>query len=121
LLFNAFRLTRAAEAADDDDESEVPPVAAPAPSPDITAAHAVVPVAASPTPRLDVHRHAPPAPVSSPLPRVDVVGPGSVAPITPASLGWLHLTDLHQGMGGASWLWPNVRAQMFADLEKLHT
>lgn len=37
-----------------------------------------------------------------------------------ASFGWLHLTDLHQGMDGATWLWPNVRAQLFNDLEQMH-
>ncbi|HTN91588.1 MAG TPA: metallophosphoesterase, partial [Sorangium sp.] len=37
-----------------------------------------------------------------------------------ASLGWLHLTDLHQGMGGTSWLWPNVMGALFDDLARLH-
>ena len=37
-----------------------------------------------------------------------------------ASLGWLHLSDLHQGMDGQSWLWPNVREQLYDDLRKLH-
>jgi len=36
-------------------------------------------------------------------------------------LGWLHLTDLHQGLDAQGWLWPRVREVLFADLEKLHT
>ncbi|WP_437672542.1 metallophosphoesterase family protein [Sorangium sp. So ce131] len=46
--------------------------------------------------------------------------PAPSAPARPASLGWLHLTDLHQGMSGASWLWPNVMAALFDDLARLH-
>lgn len=38
----------------------------------------------------------------------------------PGSVGWLHLTDLHQGMGDSSWLWPNVLTQVFDDLDRLH-
>jgi predicted MPP superfamily phosphohydrolase len=34
--------------------------------------------------------------------------------------GWLHLTDLHFGMSGQKWLWPNIREEFFRDLEKLH-
>ncbi len=34
--------------------------------------------------------------------------------------GWLHLTDLHFGMSGQKWLWPNIREEFFLDLEKLH-
>ena len=37
-----------------------------------------------------------------------------------ASFGWLHLSDLHQGMDGQGWLWPNVREQFYDDLSKLH-
>src|SRR4029077_1505839 len=37
-----------------------------------------------------------------------------------ASFGWLHLTDLHFGMSGQKWLWPNMREEFFSDLEKLH-
>ncbi len=33
---------------------------------------------------------------------------------------WLHLTDLHCGVGKQSFLWPNVRAAFFRDLGKLH-
>jgi hypothetical protein len=36
------------------------------------------------------------------------------------SFGWLHLTDLHFGMSGQKWLWPNIREEFFRDLEKLH-
>ncbi len=32
---------------------------------------------------------------------------------------WLHLTDLHQGMGGQQPLWPEVREAFFDDLTKL--
>jgi len=35
-------------------------------------------------------------------------------------IGWLHLTDLHQGMQGSGWLWPNVMSQLFDDLRRLH-
>ena len=37
-----------------------------------------------------------------------------------ASIGWLHLTDLHQGLTSQRWLWPAVRAEFFRDLELLH-
>ncbi len=37
-----------------------------------------------------------------------------------ASIGWLHLTDLHLGLSGQKWLWPSVKEQFFADLERLH-
>lgn len=37
-----------------------------------------------------------------------------------ASIGWLHLTDLHQGMAGATTLLPAVRQQLFQDLQRLH-
>ena len=33
---------------------------------------------------------------------------------------WLHLSDLHLGMDGASWLWPRVEERFFADLARLH-
>ncbi|WP_434046697.1 MULTISPECIES: metallophosphoesterase family protein [Sorangium] len=46
--------------------------------------------------------------------------PAPSTPARPASVGWLHLTDLHQGMGGTSWLWPNVMATLFDDLARLH-
>ncbi|WP_438000571.1 metallophosphoesterase [Sorangium sp. So ce185] len=46
--------------------------------------------------------------------------PAPSTPARPASLGWLHLTDLHQGMGGTSWLWPNVMTALFDDLARLH-
>jgi hypothetical protein len=36
------------------------------------------------------------------------------------SFGWLHFTDLHQGLDAQGWLWPGVRENLFADLEKLH-
>lgn len=36
------------------------------------------------------------------------------------SVGWLHLTDLHQGMQGTRGLWPNVMSLVFDDLAKLH-
>jgi hypothetical protein len=35
------------------------------------------------------------------------------------SFSWLHLTDLHFGMSGQEWLWPNMREQFFDDLERL--
>lgn len=36
------------------------------------------------------------------------------------SFGWLHLTDLHCGLGPDQWLWPNVREELFDDLAGLH-
>ncbi|WP_437808072.1 hypothetical protein [Sorangium sp. So ce1078] len=39
--------------------------------------------------------------------------PAPSTPARPASLGWLHLTDLHQGMSGTSWLWPKARVRVF--------
>ncbi len=36
------------------------------------------------------------------------------------SFGWLHLTDLHQGLDAQGWLWPGVREALLADLERLH-
>lgn len=36
------------------------------------------------------------------------------------SIGWLHLTDLHQGLNPQRHLWPNVRARFYDDLEQLH-
>lgn len=35
-------------------------------------------------------------------------------------LGWLHLTDLHEGMGGQRPLWSNVEEELFADLGRHH-
>lgn len=34
-------------------------------------------------------------------------------------LSWLHLTDLHVGMGSQKWLWPSVKHAVIADIEKL--
>lgn len=36
------------------------------------------------------------------------------------SLGWLHLSDLHQGIEAQRWLWPNLRDKLFEDLEKTY-
>lgn len=41
-------------------------------------------------------------------------------PAAGASIGWLHLSDLHQGMDGQSILWPRVRKAFFDDLDWLH-
>lgn len=37
-----------------------------------------------------------------------------------SKLSWLHLTDLHYGMGEQKHLWPNIKDQFFEDLKKLH-
>lgn len=37
-----------------------------------------------------------------------------------ASIGWLHLTDLHFGLTGQKFLWPSVKEQFFRDLALLH-
>jgi len=36
------------------------------------------------------------------------------------SFRWLHLTDLHFGMPGQKWLWPNMQEEFFRDLARLH-
>ncbi|MDH4319149.1 MAG: metallophosphoesterase [Desulfobulbaceae bacterium] len=36
------------------------------------------------------------------------------------SIGWLQLSDLHQGMGPHNWHWPNVREIIFNDINDLH-
>lgn len=36
------------------------------------------------------------------------------------SFGWLHITDLHQGLDAQGWLWPGVREVLLDDLERLH-
>jgi predicted MPP superfamily phosphohydrolase len=36
------------------------------------------------------------------------------------SFTWLHLTDLHYGLGGQDCLWPNLREPFLRDLEELH-
>src|SRR5437016_3134147 len=37
-----------------------------------------------------------------------------------ASIGWLHLSDLHQGRDGSRVLWPRVRKEFYDDLAWLH-
>ncbi len=37
-----------------------------------------------------------------------------------SSIGLLHLTDFHQGMGSQRTLWPNVKESFLDDLERLH-
>lgn len=37
-----------------------------------------------------------------------------------ATITWLHLTDLHQGLHGQKWLYPTIRQAFYEDLEKLH-
>ena len=36
-----------------------------------------------------------------------------------STVGWLHLTDLHFGFSGQEWLWPTLRAEFYADLERI--
>lgn len=48
------------------------------------------------------------------------VSPRAEAGPTKRSFGWLHLTDLHFGMSGQRWLWPNVKEEFFRDLTHLH-
>ena len=36
------------------------------------------------------------------------------------SINWLHLTDLHVGMGGQDWLWPQMRLKLRDDLKEMH-
>lgn len=68
----------------------------------------------------------PTVPPASPPPAPAVVSqerPQPAQPPRPAergAVGWLHLTDLHQGMQGARGLWPNVLNLVFDDLAKLH-
>jgi len=35
------------------------------------------------------------------------------------TINWLHLTDLHFGLDGEGWLWPNVKHDFFKDLDKV--
>ncbi len=35
-------------------------------------------------------------------------------------ISWLHLSDLHAGMDGQSWLWPTLKHALFKDLSTLH-
>lgn len=37
-----------------------------------------------------------------------------------ASIGWLHLSDLHQGLADDAHRWPSVRHTFFDDLSRLH-
>jgi hypothetical protein len=37
-----------------------------------------------------------------------------------SKFSWLHLTDLHYGMGEQKHLWPNIKDKFFEDLKKLH-
>ncbi|WP_122550494.1 metallophosphoesterase family protein [Pseudomonas viridiflava] len=36
-------------------------------------------------------------------------------------VSWLHLSDLHAGMNGQGWLWPNLKHALFSDLRSLHS
>lgn len=125
LLFNGDRLARAngMAAEEDDEDLAAAPTVGPEPRVHLTGPSAGSPL--GPEPR--VHLTGPfagsplaAAPTVGPEPRPAVASGVSAAPAAPRSFGWLHLTDLHQGMGGTSWLWPNVKAQLFADLERLH-
>lgn len=71
----------------------------------------------------------PAAPPVVPTPATDtiqVIRGGATESKKPAvvpqrgSVGWLHLTDLHQGMHSSQWLWPNVLSTLFDDLARLH-
>ena len=108
LLFNGDRLARAdgMAAQEDDEDLAAAPMVGPEPRVHLSVPFAGPPLAAGP--------------MVGPEPRPPVAPSVSPAPAASRSFGWLHLTDLHQGMGGASWLWPNVKAQLFADLERLH-
>jgi predicted MPP superfamily phosphohydrolase len=35
------------------------------------------------------------------------------------AISWLHLTDLHYGMKGQEWLWPNLRQEFYDDLTRI--
>lgn len=35
------------------------------------------------------------------------------------TINWLHLTDLHQGIDSHGWLWPKVKHDFYADVQKL--
>jgi len=59
----------------------------------------------------------PPPPIVTPIRVPEVTSPPApgttkaqdVQPRGMASISWLHLSDLHQGMDGQAWLWPNLR------------
>ena len=103
LLFNAFRLAQPPRAVSlPVTEPQSPAILPLAVSGTATVLSTIVPAA---------------API---LPRVEVPDAAPVLADRPASFGWLHLTDFHQGMSNASWLWPNVRAKLLDDLDRLH-
>jgi hypothetical protein len=37
------------------------------------------------------------------------------------TFGWLHLTDLHVGVGNQDWLWPSLKHEFFTDIARVHT
>ena len=43
-----------------------------------------------------------------------------VTAIGSTEVSWLHLTDLHLGMGGQRSFWPTVKDRFFEDLKRLH-
>lgn len=45
---------------------------------------------------------------------------GTLSNESMASIGWLHLTDIHYGELAHEQAWPRLREMLFADLERLH-
>ncbi|MFZ6182428.1 metallophosphoesterase [Nannocystis pusilla] len=94
------------------------------------AAHGATPVAPSeavirpstaPTVEIAAPPHATSAAIGSPPARGASAPSKTSAAVAPrGSVGWLHLTDLHQGMHSSRWLWPNVLSSVFDDLGRLH-
>lgn len=84
----------------------------------------VLAAASQPAGRLLSQMDAPVAAASRTSSARPSVTPAPSPPTTTAtkrgSIGWLHLTDLHAGMQGTRWLWPNVLATVFDDLGRLH-
>lgn len=35
------------------------------------------------------------------------------------TISWLHLTDLHLGLDGSSWLWPKVKRDFYKDMQRM--
>ena len=147
-LLNGFRAGQGSGIGDaQGDEGDTPAEGGSAPEGDIapggSADRTVAEVAApAPAPRPPTPTTTPAAPPRAPEPGsvVVIASPPPAAPPPPSttassrapsppappksdgplSVGWLHLTDLHQGMGGARWLWPNVKSQLYLDLGRLH-
>lgn len=117
LMVHGSRLVGAA----DDDDDEPQPTSPPAPA----SSWGFVSLPPSkPPPSAELIHVAVPTPTAATSAPVrghrDMTLRELLAAPAPPSFGFLHLTDLHQGMSNTGHLWPNVRSLLYADLEWLH-